>query len=479
MLGFSKKKNKEKKQEQKTIAQINIPEDKFTVMPKQYLPHNGAKIQDSAAPAPAGSKINKKFLILGGGALAVLIILIAILYFVFSSKEETSAPIAQAPDLSQPSSSAPADDSKDEEDAIKEKILSTQAYNSSNILIGSLEITVPATVVQEFGTGIGITALEADDLTLPEKGTILGGLYSAYPSGVSFDEALSIEIIASDIPAGVSQADVYPAYLRGVKWQEFDDYQAPAGITGFVLALEKLPTGPIAVIWNPEQDEDGSQNALEFTKAVPSIDTDEDGLTDKEEQMIGTSYSSADSDEDTYADLEEILNGYNPVLGDGSKLEESGIFAVYTNTTYGYQVQYPSQWLADSLDQTNKQVLFISETEEFFEILIEENPLNTPIVDWYRGQSPSLKSIELDVTVIGKRPAVWSPDGLTLYSSKDGLIYILTYNRGTRDEISWPNMFEYFYNSFVFGNTSNGSGDDTRDSNDENQDTGTTTPDSV
>jgi hypothetical protein len=41
-----------------------------------------------------------------------------------------------------------------------------------------------------------------------------------------------------------------------------------------------------------------------------------------------------------------------------------------------------------------------------------------------------------------------------LYTSKDGLIYILTYNRGTREEVSWPNLFEHFYNSFIFGNTS-------------------------
>ncbi|MBU2575996.1 hypothetical protein KKF64_02825 [Patescibacteria group bacterium] len=477
MLGFGKKpaQKAENKQDNKNtpntapVPVIDISDDKFTVMPKQYLPQKGkfSKAPASISAGP-GQGINKKFLILGGAALLILIIISAILYFVFFFSGDTSAPVAIAPEEAQVKTDSPAKDitTGAAEPEIKEKIITSQAYDDSNVLIGSINITIPATVVQEFGTGIGITVLAPEDLSLPEDITILGGLYSVYPSGVSFDEPLSIEIIVSDVPQGVSQSDVYPAYLRGVKWQEFDDYQAPASVTGFILTLEKFPTGPIAVIWSPEEEDDDT-GSFDFIKAVPSIDTDSDGLTDTEEGMIGTSYLSVDSDEDTYQDLDEILNGYNPLVGGGSRLEESGIFATYTNLTYGYHATYPAQWLADSLDQTNKQVLFISETEEFFEILIEENPLNTPIVDWYRAQSPSLKNVELDVTVIDKRPAVWSVDGLTLYASKDGLIYILTYNRGTRDEISWPNMFEYFYNSFVFGNTFNDAG------------TATTTPEGI
>ena len=103
--------------------------------------------------------------------------------------------------------------------------------------------------------------------------------------------------------------------------------------------------------------------------------------------------------------------------------------------------------------ESEPQVLFISETEEFFEILIEENPLNTPIIDWYKAQSRSLESADISVAIIDSRPAVWSQDRLTLYVSKDRLIYIITYNIGTREEISWPNMFEMFYKSFSFGNT--------------------------
>jgi len=200
MLGFGKNKQSSSEKtapeaqnkNKQTSVGIDIPEDKFTVMPQQYLPQKGKtpKIPDApntgAAPTTG---INKKFLILGSIAFAVIAVMIVVLYMVFISSGETQLPVAQAP-----VAPAPAQPSKEEseEPSITEKIISTQAYDSGNILIGSMEITIPATVAQAFGTGIGITSLLADDLTLPEEGTVIGGLYSVYPSGVSFDEALSI-----------------------------------------------------------------------------------------------------------------------------------------------------------------------------------------------------------------------------------------------------------------------------------------------
>lgn len=482
MLGFGKKdksspekpkedkKQKKNKGKQQVIEAANISDDNFVVMPSQYL---------AQSKKPKAKGINKKLILLVGGSILILAAIGLVLYFVLFSGEGKSP---SAPSLStisptrtqSPPVQAPVEDNEPDEPSIQEKIISTQAFSESNILVGSLDITVPATVNQEYGSGIGITVLDKSDISLPDEGQVYGGLYSAYPGGVTFEEPVSLEIAAADIPDSLSKGDIYPAYLRGVKWQEFDDYQV--SLAGFTFTLERFPSGPITVIWNPDQDF-APLGQISASKPIPSLDTDLDGLTDSEEQLFGTSLSSVDSDEDTYQDLEEINNGYSPIAAEGALLAESGIFSTYTNSTYGYQVQYPSTWLADALDQTNKQILFISDTEEFFEILIEENPLNTPIIDWYRGQSPSLANIELEVFVLASRPAVWSPDASTLYTSKDGLIYIITYNSGTRDEISWPNVYEYFYTSFSFGNTNSSDADlETGDEDDAetDQDTGET-----
>jgi hypothetical protein len=446
----SEEKDSMKKAQQKTVATASISDDKFVVMPEQYMPQKGS--------APT-RKVNKKVLILGGSGALVLIVLAVTLYVVFSSSDSIAPEITSTP--TQPVSQPPATISSTtrQEEALettKGKVVTAQAYTETNVLAGTLSMNISPLVAEAFGAGLGITVLEPTDLTLPEEGTVVGGLYSTYPTSITFEEAVSFEMIVASFPEGVSIRDTYPAYLRGVRWQELSDYQLSSA--GFIFSLEKLPSGPIAVIWNNVAPlESGKLSGV--LQPISDTDTDADGLTDKEEQLFGTSITSADSDSDTYLDLEEINNGYSPVAPLES-LVEGELFSTYTNPTYGYRAPYPVSWLADSLDQTNKQVLFISDTEEFFEILIEENPLNTPIVDWYRGQSPTLANISLDITLVANRPAVWSPDGLTLYTAKDGLIYIITYNNGTRDTVSWPNVFKYFYTNFSFGDTvSQDSGD--------------------
>lgn len=43
------------------------------------------------------------------------------------------------------------------------------------------------------------------------------------------------------------------------------------------------------------------------------LDSDQDGLTDQEEQMIGTDPQKADTDGDGYSDGKELVSGYNPL----------------------------------------------------------------------------------------------------------------------------------------------------------------------
>lgn len=454
MFGFRKKNVPADKGApgEKPLSAAEISDDKFTVIPASYLPSERAQ----AVPA---HRFPKKVVVLGGGAVVVLGGLFAVLYAVFLSPERSSAPEKTTLRTSvSPQASGVQPDETARVSEIAEQVISTQAFDANNILTGSLSVTVPATVAQQYGSGIGVTVLSEGDVSLPEEGTVLGGLYSVYPAGVTFEEPLSVELSVANIPEGYRPADVVPAYLRGVRWEEFPDYQVTVG--GYSFVLEKVPSGPIAVIHRPAEEAPSAREELSFARLLPTTDTDQDGLTDAEEDLLGLESGAPDSDGDSYGDLEEIKNNYSPLAGEGAKLSSSGLFATYTNATYGYRVDYPAAWLADALDQTNKQLLFISSTEEFFEILIIENPLSTPIVDWFRGQSPSLANVELAVTVLDGRPAVWSPDGRTLYAGGTGLIYVVTYNSGTRGDINWPNIFEHFYGSFRFGTTVAGSADE-------------------
>ncbi len=73
----------------------------------------------------------------------------------------------------------------------------------------------------------------------------------------------------------------------------------------------------------PDQDSDGLTDAEEQTVGTDPLkpDTDSDGLFDREEVKVYlTDPLKADTDGDTFADGVEIQNGYNP-KGDGKLLE--------------------------------------------------------------------------------------------------------------------------------------------------------------
>jgi len=480
MFGFGNKQQQNQNQPQKAggekkqgIAAAQLPEDQFTVMPQQYLPRVNKKT----------SPFSKKTLLIAGTAVVMVVVVAALLYF-FLATSDTGITDTGQPAASQPAQQPGETQNTDEEDTttqdapVTDTVVVAEAYSEENRLVGTLSMTIPAAVVAEAGGSIGIAVISLADIGIASttQSSIFGGLYSLYPAARTFVEPISFELSVTQLPAGTEKQDLFPARLVGADFKEIEDYQLTAG--GYAFEFEKFPGGPITLMYRDAVSSSATGTEETFSpEPVPATkDTDQDGLTDKEEQLFGTSAAAADSDEDTYQDKEEIENGYSP-LAPGDRLEDAGIFADYTNATYGYRVSYPTAWLADSLDQTNQQVLFISETEEFFEILIEENPLNTPIVDWYRAQAPSLTNIDLDVTIVNGRPAVWSPDGLTLYTGKNGLVYILTYNKGALDAINWPFVFERFYKSFRFGEVVNpGTAGSDTDPSGAGSDTGTPTP---
>jgi hypothetical protein len=187
---------------------------------------------------------------------------------------------------------------------------------------------------------------------------------------------------------------------------------------------------------------------------TPAVDTDNDGLTDAEEIILGTKSSAADSDGDGYSDLAELNNFYDPA-GPG-KLEASPVWKKYFNPTYNYSLLQPASFVLKPLGG-DYSVSFVAPDNQFFQIEVQPNTTRASIMDWYREQFGE----PADVTrlVEGKDTSgtpSWlgqrSADGLNFYltDNKFSNIITLSYNVGLERIITYPNLFNVFIKSLQF-----------------------------
>jgi len=177
----------------------------------------------------------------------------------------------------------------------------------------------------------------------------------------------------------------------------------------------------------------------------PSKDTDEDGLTDSEEAVYQTKVNVKDTDGDSYYDGAEVAAGFDPAKGSGAKLADSTAMKAYSNSSAGYSAFYPAGWAAGATGEGGSDVLFTSTTGEFIQISVQENTARLPVLDWYLSQSPAIDQTKVSTIVINGKSAVLSPDNLNVYIGDGGRIIILTYNPGTKTQISFNSTFKYMY----------------------------------
>ncbi|MCK4592721.1 hypothetical protein KAT63_04795 [Candidatus Parcubacteria bacterium] len=88
----------------------------------------------------------------------------------------------------------------------------------------------------------------------------------------------------------------------------------------YFLFLNKEDNDKLPVEENAEVLEDKKE--VEIDK---ELDTDQDGLPDYLEKIIGTDINNSDTDGDSYSDFEEIKNGYNPLDDKKFTEEEWGV----------------------------------------------------------------------------------------------------------------------------------------------------------
>jgi hypothetical protein len=176
-------------------------------------------------------------------------------------------------------------------------------------------------------------------------------------------------------------------------------------------------------------------------------DADNDGLSDKEEILLGTGTTTIDSDNDGYNDLREVISLNNPT-GTGP-LENDVNITAYANQTFGYSLLYPVKLSKLAIGGDDTIMFKGMDGNQFIQIIASPNADKMTIADWYKDNNPDAP---IGKILSGKGwNGIAKADGQTVYIGDDKLNYIftITYNVGMGNVFSYKNIFEMMVKSFA------------------------------
>ncbi|MFH1662097.1 MAG: hypothetical protein ABIA02_03305 [Candidatus Falkowbacteria bacterium] len=180
--------------------------------------------------------------------------------------------------------------------------------------------------------------------------------------------------------------------------------------------------------------------------SLPSADSDIDGLSNKEENILGSNLTKADSDGDGYSDLSELINLYNPA-GEGKLIDNKNI-SQYLNSSFNYNLLYPASWSISSVGG-DESIVFKSSDNQFVQIISQINESKETIEDWYKRNFNTL-IVNNNRKIMGDTwQGVKSEDGLIIYltGNLQNSIITITYTTGEGNILDYINIFEMMVNS--------------------------------
>jgi len=196
---------------------------------------------------------------------------------------------------------------------------------------------------------------------------------------------------------------------------------------------------------NDEETEIIEEVEVEYT----NLDEDQDDLTLLEEDLYNTDKNKKDTDNDEYSDGQEIINLYNP-LASRQKLLDSGLISVYTNNMFKYNIFKPTSWVSEKIDEDNRQVMFLnnSETGEYIVIKVHEYEGEFNLNTWANGLIIGSDN-QLENYNLGDKPALITTDGFNVFMAIDNRAYHIEYVLGELEVVNFATTFEMMLNSFI------------------------------
>ena len=445
--------------DEQTLSQENQSskiEEKIYVMPEKFKQKNGK--------SGSGKRGNKK-----RGLILPLIILFILLigggiYFYFwaqkyynQPEESKILPESQekieeelAPEEGIKEELLPEEEIIEEEIISEEQTLRAEIKNEKEEIISWIDIYLPAGAIDP-EIQVEMTGNLSSENKGDESYTVVGAVYQVEPADdLIFLQTSVLKIFYhQDSVKERWEGEIAIGYFKNNLWTALS---SSVDIENNIASIELdfLPSSTLALIVEKSKITPTIEEFQIAPNISSSIDDDNDGLTNIEETIFRTEINNPDSDADSMPDGQEILALTDP-LTESDKIATSGMINIYTNPTFAYSFFYPASWLARAIPETNNQeILVITNTGEFFSVLVENNTEKLSPKDWYLRQSPDVDPDLLFETIVNNQQAIWSQDHLTIYISKEDRVYILSYMVGTNKEANFKTTFQMLINSFQF-----------------------------
>lgn len=203
------------------------------------------------------------------------------------------------------------------------------------------------------------------------------------------------------------------------------------------------------------QSENNTENIMSGEIVLmPAKDSDQDMLSDVEENLWGTNPAITDTDGDKYTDGQEVKNLYSPVVAgseDSAKLIGSKLVKEFVNNKFGYNIYYPASWLLEDLKNNSEEIVFKASNDEFIEVIVENlTEEYGSAKEWYLFQNTDINEQDLQEVLIGNWSGVKSSDGLSIYLIRNNNLYVLTYNVGLNTSLTYQTTFDMMLKTFKF-----------------------------
>lgn len=194
-----------------------------------------------------------------------------------------------------------------------------------------------------------------------------------------------------------------------------------------------------------------SESAIDFPSVVlgDSVDTDSDGLTDREEELFNTDLGVPDTDNDSYPDGHETYYLYNPAGEEPMRVIDSGSVKEFVNPVFGYKLYYPNTWAVGNVDSEYRDVLFSTITGENIEVRVFNKQAGEDFASWFARIAPREKYDDLvEFETYFKEKGWRRNDFLVYYFESQDKVYVIVYHTTDSTVVNYRSIIKLTARSF-------------------------------